>query len=208
MPLPGSASPNWFTSWLRLVVTQLIVGGPPAAPPVAFDGAAQQNSGLPPPDDLFGLWVGPQGLHPWTGADVCAIVPSYGEPSQPMAFRTTGTRRVIGATSLGVDIHIWGTEPVVSQSLSLPTIEWDIARYERPEQIYQNVMRAIYYASMGDGIAYGTIDGWQNETEIQRYGEAILVRLAVSFPIYDFEETPIPQPQTLDPRVSIKAPGT
>lgn len=34
----GSSAPLWFGHWLKLICWQLLVGGPPACPPVAFDG--------------------------------------------------------------------------------------------------------------------------------------------------------------------------
>ncbi len=264
--------------WLDLVVSQLIIGGPPAAPPVAYDGVAGtepassfitatfagstitrpsgsfevdgwrigmmlkvtlsgSNNGIyqsvlnvavstltltsnvvftaegPTVGvqldgsvvDGFALYVGPQWLDRWTGANVCTIVPSYGEPSTLAALHTVGVPEPLGAISMGIDVHVWGDEDA-SQARDSQSIWHDIERYST-EEILQNVTRAIHYASAVELVTVGQIDGWQNETEILRFGEAFVYRMAVSIPYYDFDQALVPLPQSLDPRVSIEQPG-
>lgn len=206
MSLPGSAAPKWFASWLRLIVDQLIVGSDPACPPVAYDGPAAKAAESYP-DDLFGLYVGPQWLQAWGSTKTCVIVPGAGEPAPTMAFHTQGLQRPLGAISLSVDIHIWGDELLVEHPSPSDTIYHDIERYEGAGIITQNVMRAVLLSCIGAGLTYGTVDGWQNDTEQLRFGESFVLRVAVGFPIYDFAGTAIPQPQALSPRVTVKQPG-
>lgn len=206
MSLPGSAAPKWFEHFLYLIAVQLINGAPPACPVVAYDGAAAKEVDTYP-DDLFALFIGPQWLQAWGNVKTCVIVPSYGEPAQTLAFRTVGSQRPLGALSLGVDIHVWGDEVLAEDPSPRATIWHDIERYRDAGIIVQNVMRAVLIACTGLNVSYGTVDGWQNETEVLRYGESFLARVAVSFPIYDFAETPVPLPQSLGPRVTVEQPG-
>lgn len=156
--------------------------------------------------DGFALYVGPQHLQDFTGADVCTIVPSVGAPGGGLqARRTIHDRKALGSLDLTVDIHVWGSEP---DATGLQSGYWDIERYRAPCAILQNVLRVMYWQAKGFQ-SIQNVEGWVNETEKLRHGEMLVASFAVSFVVYDFPDTLMPSGLVLtgSGQPTIRAPG-
>jgi hypothetical protein len=183
---------------------------PPDGEGIAYDGTAE---GPRPAETQFALCLGPQWLDQWKGANACVLVPSVGAVGQGAtgsAIKTLqGKRDRIALFSLmwGVEIHVWGREPdalVVGR-------QRDVERYREAFQIFENVSRVLYLYASGYGL-WSDNQGWNTETPINRYGEAILATIMFPVPVYDYPRFRIPRPtdQQLIPDVGqpiIQNPG-
>lgn len=167
-------------------------------PDVQLDGTAASG---------FAYYCGPQHLNDWTGANVCVLVPSTGAPGNGLQARRTATpRKALGGLDFSLDIHVWGGEP--PSSVALRSGVWDDERYRAPGEILQNVLRVLFWIAKGFQ-SITAFDGWANETEKLRHGEALKATFTVSFAIFDYSDTMLPSGLILtgSGQPIIKAPG-
>jgi len=140
--------------------------------------------------DTFALYLGSQHLNRWTGADVAVIVPAEGLEGDFVATPMNRDPRQIGQYKMIFEIHIWAAEAEATAE-ELRSIWHDVEHLNGAIAIFENIMRVVKVLSRTPGY---NLDGftWNNDTEVLRYGEALVARVAVgSFPIYDFAYTPL-----------------
>jgi hypothetical protein len=205
--MPGSAAPNSLPDYLRSVMDRLILE-PPQGEGLAFDGTQALDR---PGEGLFALCLGPQWLDRWSGANACVLVPGVGGvgpgPTGSALKTLQSVRKRVALFSLlwSIEIHVWGRDP----GAAVLDRDRDVERYREAFQIFENVSRVLYVSSSGYGL-WSDNRGFNQETPINRYGEAIVATFMVPVSIYDYPHQNIAVPQQLTPasgQPAVESPG-
>lgn len=145
----------------------------------------------------FSVWIGTQNRDRWTGGNSVVFVPSSGAEEKPAAFHNqNAARRHIVTVRWSLDVLVWGTEPSLSDFRGL---DFDAERLRSAVEIWENVARVLKGSAYGFG-RIESIDAWDQETAVLRFGESLTMRYSVPIPLYDWPRTNIPTPQRLRPK--------
>lgn len=202
----GSASNNGpYQVIAALTATEMTLSFPAAF--IAEGPTADVQIDGAPPASAFSVWIGTQNKDRWTPSNSVVFVPSSGAEEKPAAFHSSNAeRRHLVTVRWSLTAHVWGIEPDLE---SFPGMLWDAERLRSAYQIWENVSRVFKGSAYGFG-RIESIDAWDQETPVLRYGESLAMRYSVPIPLYDWPRTRIPTPQLLRPKTGepkVKGPG-
>lgn len=173
-----------------------------AGPTVDLSGASASG---------FAVFIGSRNLNVWTGPNAAHIVPAFGIPEDaPRMFRTASIAdtpaKPLEAMYLGVDVYVWGAEP--GPDVPRDSYRWDAECIRSACEILQNIVRVLSVLSGAFGVM-NDAQGWVNETEATRHGEAFVFSWRCSFVVSDFPDPSLESPIAFDAtgQPSIVRPG-
>lgn len=185
--MPGSAMEIGFESVIQAIAERCFLEG------IAYDGTTPRTT-----ETAFALTVGPQWLAQYTGGNAAVIVPAPGSPGDDQAgsgLRALHTQNTAGGKAVfsywvGFDYHVWGREP----DASIQGIQRDTLRMKEARQIVENLLRISYLLTQGS-FRLTAIGANNGDTQVFRYGEAILASVQFRCPVYDYPGAVVPVPQ-------------